>query len=159
MRRFSVSGILAATTIMVLLMSCASSAYQPHQPQSPKTSRRAFLASAAGAAAAAAVMAPTAPTMIAQALDMDAFVQQELSKDNDTPALSEDAALCKYGFPSPQTGEACLRAGLPTTRGTTAVDAFGQANRGDFVRCKQFYEDDGKGLYVKKTTCSDGGSR
>jgi len=85
-------------------------------------------------------------------LDMDAFIDRELATDNDKGRLSEDAALCRYGSPSPETGEACVRAGLPTTR--KGVDAFGKADRGDFVRCKQFYEDDGMGNYVKKTACN-----
>lgn len=113
----------------------------------PQSSRRAFLACAAAAAATARTVLPT------HALDMDAFVQQELSKDNAKTQLSQDAALCKYGFPSPATGEACLRAGLPTTRLASGVNAFGQADRGDFVRCKQFYQDNGQGDYVKKTVC------
>lgn len=81
-------------------------------------------------------------------------MEKELGKDNEKyPQLSEDAALCKYGFPSRATGEACVRAGLPTTRVAGGVDAFGQADRGDFVRCKQFYALDEKGQYVKKTEC------
>lgn len=127
------------------LLSMLLSTATPLTPHS----RRAFLASAATAAAAASVAAPT----VTNALDMDAFVQQELSKDNATTQLSQDAALCKYGFPSPETGEACLRAGLPTTRMASGVDAFGKADRGDFVRCKQSYQDNGKGEYVKKTVC------
>eukprot|EP00977_Amphora_coffeiformis_P009969 scaffold2330_cov153-Amphora_coffeaeformis.AAC.1 len=110
------------------------------------TSRRAFLASAAaGATTTVAVATP------AWSLDMDAFINQELAADNNKAQLSEDAALCKYGSPSPETGEACRRAGLSTTR--KGVDAFGKADRGDFVRCKQFYELDDKGNYVKKTAC------
>ncbi|EEC47200.1 predicted protein [Phaeodactylum tricornutum CCAP 1055/1] len=76
------------------------------------------------------------------ALDFDAFMSKELesSSASKTQSLSSDAALCKYGQPSAQTGEACVRAGLPTTRAKGGVDAFGNINRGDFVRCKKVYE-------------------
>ena len=113
-------------------------------------SRRAFLAATAAAATSATTAAVTT-SQPAFSLDMDAFINQELAADNNKAQLSEDAALCKYGSPNPETGEACVRAGMPTTR--KGVDAFGKADRGDFVRCKQFYEDDGKGNYVKKTAC------
>lgn len=120
--------------------------------------RRAFLASAAVTTTTAAASSTTT-TEPAWALDVDAFADRELASDNDsTGGLSEDAALCRYGSPSPETGEACVRAGLPTTRVAGGVDAFGKANRGDFVRCKQFYENDDRGNYVKKTVC-DGDRR
>ena len=126
------------------------SAYTPN-------SRRAFLATTA---AITTTTTSASSKCVVSALDMDAFIQSELSKDSQATQLSEDAALCKYGFPSPKTGEACVRAGLPTTRLAGGVDAFGQADRGDFVRCKQFYDNNNnKGQMVKRTVCSDGTER
>jgi hypothetical protein len=87
---------------------------------------------------------------------MEAFAQRELTTTSNSSAdLSPDAALCRYGFPSPQTGAACVRAGLPTQRATSGLDAFGTVDRGDFVRCNQFYETNEQGKYVKKTVCKD----
>eukprot|EP00527_Entomoneis_sp_CCMP2396_P007113 CAMPEP_0198142190 /NCGR_PEP_ID=MMETSP1443-20131203/5061_1 /TAXON_ID=186043 /ORGANISM="Entomoneis sp., Strain CCMP2396" /LENGTH=133 /DNA_ID=CAMNT_0043805151 /DNA_START=195 /DNA_END=596 /DNA_ORIENTATION=- len=119
--------------------------------------RRAFFAQAVTVAApvAASMMlingGVTAPP--AHALDMDAFAASSLSSSSSSPkTMSEDEALCKYGSPSLLTGEACVRSGLSTKR-VGSLNAFGKVDRGDFVRCKQFYGDDGNGGYVKKTEC------
>lgn len=98
----------------------------------------------------------------ASALDIDSFIQNELKTDacNDKtskkckPKLSEDEALCRFGQPSPKTGEACLRAGLPTKK-PSGVDAFGKVDRGDFVRCKPNYVEDPKnpGFLVNVWKC------
>ena len=92
------------------------------------------------------------------ALDMDAFARKELAEEpcNDRvskkckPQLSEDEALCRFGQPSPKTGEACLRAGMSTKR-PTGVDAFGNLDRGEYIRCKPKYVDDPKTNKLVKT--------
>ena len=92
------------------------------------------------------------PPSSAEALDMDAFINQELAdSSNRQQQLSEDEALCNYGFPSKATGEACVRAGMSTKR-SGSLDAFGKVDRGDFIRCKQFYKDTGT-AYEKVTVC------
>ena len=92
------------------------------------------------------------------ALDMDAFARKELADEvcddrvskKCKPQLSEDEALCRFGQPSPKTGEACLRAGMSTKR-PTGVDAFGTLDRGEFIRCKPKYVDDPKTNKLVKT--------
>jgi len=92
-------------------------------------SRRALLKSI-GAAASAAAVALSVPSA-ANSLDMDAFASQQLSTSSKGAAsLSEDEALCKFGQPSPQRGDACVRAGMPTKPSKKGgVDAFGQVDR------------------------------
>ena len=109
------------------------------------TSRRAWLASVP------ALLVPT----VATALDMDAFASQQLESTQGSAtspsSLSSDEALCRYGQPSKETGDACVRAGLSTRR-KTGVDAYGTVDRGDFVRCTFPYETiDGK--YVQQRIC------
>jgi hypothetical protein len=96
------------------------------------------------------------------ALDIDSFVQKEL--DNETcndktnkkckAKLSEDEALCRFGQPSTQTGEACVRASMSTKR-PSGVDAFGSVDRGNFVKCKPNYVDDPErpGMLVNVWKC------
>ena len=84
------------------------------------------------------------------ALDMEAFMTSELQKSNQ-PKLTDDQLLCQYGAPSRATGDACIRAGMSTTR-TGTLDAFGNAYRGDFIRCKTFYDDKGD-RYEKRVVC------
>ncbi|CAB9516239.1 expressed unknown protein [Seminavis robusta] len=101
---------------------------------------------------------PPTPTL---ALDMDAFMSQELSSNRGNDAslkeMSDDEALCKFGQPSKERGEACIRMGLPTTLKKGGVDAFGNVDRGTFVRCKIIYVEDpnspNKGFLMKKTVC------
>jgi hypothetical protein len=96
----------------------------------------------------------TGTTFIAlpvSALDMDAFANSMLTQPSSQ--MSSDEALCKFGQPSPEKGGACVRAGKPTTNPSgSGVDAFGNVDRGDFVRCRFYYviEND---KYVKKTEC------
>jgi hypothetical protein len=73
-------------------------------------------------------------TASAQALDMEAFAAQQLQAASSTATesamMSEDEGMCRFGQPSPQKGEACIRAGLstaPLRKG--GVDAFGQVDR------------------------------
>ena len=127
-----------------------------HQPPGT-SSRRLFFQRSIPYVVAATAILPDA----SNALDMDAFMQKELDSDAQNcdektdkrckPKLTDDQALCRFGQPSKETGEACLRAGMPTTR-NGSVDAFGKSDRGDYVRCKIFYQDDGKKL-VKTRTC------
>ncbi len=89
-------------------------------------------------------------------LDMEAFAERELSSTTDKKEMTADEALCKFGQPSPQRGQACERAGLSTanTKRKGGVDAYGNIDRGQFVRCKQFYQlvND---KYVKVTECKE----
>jgi len=86
------------------------------------------------------------------ALDVDAFVNSQLDDDTKKSKMSDDEARCRYGAPDEETGAACVRAGVSSKRAKT-LDAFGNTNRGDFVRCKTIWENpDGKG-YVKRTEC------
>jgi hypothetical protein len=146
----------------LMIISCRQ-AHQSHgwsipQPAKPtdtrgsQSSRRTFLSISTGMAAAVVVV--VGPPSSANALDMDAFAKQQLGGTNSQPSpLSEDAALCKYGSPAPATGAACERAGLSPQRVGT-LDAYGNVDRGDFVRCKQFYDNNnGTTAYEKKTVC------
>lgn len=86
------------------------------------------------------------------ALDMDAFVNKELQSNTKTE-MSKDEGLCKYGAPGPARGAACERVGLKTGVVKNGVDAYGNIDRGDYVKCKTEYPMiDGK--YVKTVTCS-----
>ena len=111
--------------------------------------RRSFLAQAI----VAPVSIMVSPTLT-NALDMDAFASSQLSAD--TPKkkeLSDDEALCKFRAPGKQKGEACQRAGIKTGKSDkNKVDAFGNIDRGDFVRCnREWRVVDGK--YQKFDIC------
>mmetsp|Transcript_4761 Transcript_4761/g.7032 ORF Transcript_4761/g.7032 Transcript_4761/m.7032 type:complete len:166 (+) Transcript_4761:179-676(+) len=96
-------------------------------------------------AAAALVTSPNA----VRALDMDAFIQSELSKDAPKADLTEDEALCKFGGPGPAVGAACQRAGMKKKNN---MDPYGNVDRGDFVTCKREWKViDGK--YEKFDIC------
>jgi hypothetical protein len=96
------------------------------------------------------------------ALDIDSFVQKELDANSCNektdkkcmPKLTKDEALCRFGQPSPETGNACVRAGMATTR-LTGVDAFGGVDRGNFVKCKPNYVEDPKhpGFLINQWIC------
>jgi hypothetical protein len=138
--------ISTLTTLLLLLMATVS----PSEAlQQPSLSRRQAFASIATATAAASVfvIAPLA----SNALDMDAFANQQLTPSVAPPKLTDDEALCRYGSPAQKTGEACVRAGLPTKR-SGSLDAFGKTDRGDYVRCKSRYEDRGD-RYEMVTEC------
>ena len=110
--------------------------------------RGAFFAAASAATAACSTIASPAP---AWALDMDAFMSKELSKTDTKRDMTADEGLCKYGEPAQRTGEACVRAGMSTKR-TDTLDAFGKVDRGDFIRCKTYYDDMGD-RYQKRVVC------
>lgn len=144
------------SSLLILLLASSTSALQ-QQP----LSRRAWLATGGPVAAAAAAIVATTTPDASLALDMDAFASSQISSTEScneavdkrcAPKLTEDQALCKYGYPSKTTGEACVRAGMSTTDRPGELDAFGNIPRGDFVRCKTFYEDTGT-KYEKKTVC------
>ena len=90
---------------------------------------------------------------VANALDMDAFASSQLAADAPRKDLSDDEALCKFGAPGKQRGEACQRAGIKTgSDNKNKVDAFGNVDRGDFVRCvREWRVVDGK--YQKFDIC------
>jgi len=104
-------------------------------------SRRSFVVSSS---AVALISSP------ACALDMDSFADSALSTSKPSN-LSPDEALCRFGQPGPQTGDACKRANLSTKR-KGAVDAYGNVDRGDYVKCQYYYEIEND-QYVKKTKC------
>ncbi len=114
-------------------------------------SRRNFFSSAIATATATAGAVQVAQTRPAFALDMDAFMNQELQKDVKRD-LTDDERTCRYAAPSQTTGEACVRAGMKTTRIAGGVDAFGNYDRGDYVKCKTSYPMI-DGQYVKTVTC------
>jgi len=73
------------------------------------------------------------PLQEAKALDMDAFASQELKSSSSSSSrsgsdgnkMSDDEALCKFGQPSKQRGDACVRIGMSTTLKKGGVDAYG----------------------------------
>lgn len=86
------------------------------------------------------------------ALDIDAFMNKELETEKNKD-MSKDEGMCRYGAPGPDRGAACERLGIKTGVVKNGVDAFGNIDRGDFVRCKTEYPIiDGK--YVKTVICS-----
>lgn len=101
------------------------------------------------ASSATIVLAPSALL----ALDMDAFMENELQKDK-PKQMSDDERMCKFGAPGKERGQACERAGMPINAGgtTTKVDAFGNIDRGNFVKCSTSYPMI-NGQYVKTVTC------
>lgn len=125
-------------------------AFSIHDPTTIFISRKNFLSSvltAAGAATTTTVLSPSAVL----ALDMDAFMEKELQKD--TPKqMSDDERMCKFGAPGTERGEACKRAGMSVNAGGSKVDAFGNIDRGNFVRCSTSYPMI-NGQYVKTVTC------
>jgi hypothetical protein len=126
--------------VLILLLSIIESIYSISSPQS----RRRIMS-----IPLAIVIASEGP-LKSRALDMEAFMTSELQKSN-PPKLTDDQLLCQYGAPSRNTGDACIRAGMSTTR-TGTLDAFGNAYRGDFIRCKTFYDDKGD-RYEKRVVC------
>jgi hypothetical protein len=134
------------------MININSWAFSIHDPTTNTISRKNFLSSvltAAGAATATTftVLSPSAVL----ALDMDAFMEKELQKD--TPKqMSDDERMCKFGAPGTERGEACKRAGMSVNAGGSKVDAFGNIDRGNFVRCSTSYPMI-NGQYVKTVTC------
>ena len=118
---------------------------------SPEMSRRSIFATIPFAVIAS-------QSSNSNALDMDAFMQKELSSSSSSSnkKMSDDEALCRFGQPSQATGEACLRAGMSTKR-PTGVDAFGKVDRGDYMRCKAVWVDPGPNeKLTKEWRCQDG---
>jgi hypothetical protein len=94
------------------------------------------------------------PKSDCNALDVDAFIKKELGNEekSTTKNYSSDEALCKFGQPGKDRGDACVRAGIPIASPGKSVNAYGEIDRGSYIRCKQFYELEEEG-YVKKTVC------
>lgn len=125
--------------------------------------RRKLLQTAANFAVAGVLFGSNknSPLTSASALDMDAFIGQELAASSTSSTssqnnkkLSDDEALCRFGQPSKLKGEACVRAGMSTKPqyAGSGVDAFGNVERGDFLRCKKSWTIvDGK--YVSENVC------
>lgn len=88
------------------------------------------------------------------ALDMDGFINSELKKDSKPDqGMSADEALCRFGSPSKDTGNACVRAGMSPERKGKPVDAFGKIDRGEYVRCKSSYVEGKSGKLEKQWNC------
>jgi len=132
------------------MLSTFSHGYQPRPSLKTSCSRRSVFS----AFPAFVVTVAISSSSRVDALDIDSFIKKELDNETVKPQMSDDEALCKFGSPSPKTGSACVRAGLPTTR-RTGVDSFGKVNRGDFVRCKPKYVDDPKneGMLINVWNC------
>ena len=142
--RIFVFWIVATTTVTTALTSNS-----PNNQQ-----RRSFLNTSV-----VAIVGFTGATAISQpsiALDMDAFMNNELAKDSkkeEVKPVNDDATTCRVGAPGKETGDACVRAGLPTTR-KTGVDAYGNLDRGDFIRCTTSYKIEND-KYMRIVTCQD----
>ena len=117
---------------------------------SKSASRRNFFKTVSTVTAASTATSIPFPAF---ALDMDAFmnsaIQQDVKKE-----ITDDERTCKYAAPGRERGEACVRAGMSTASksGKGGVDAFGNIDRGDFVRCVTTYPMV-DGQYVKTVTC------
>lgn len=130
----------------------ASASASASEGGDPAPGRRAVLLGGPAVLMGAAASLSLPPA--AAALDMDAFASSQLAKEEPKyKDLSEDEALCKYGSAGPDKGSACQRAGMSTAgKGAKGVDAFGNIDRGDFVRCKREWKViDGK--YEKFDIC------
>lgn len=106
------------------------------------------------AASAATTTAYNIASPAAFALDMDAFVDNAIQQDTSKQAMTDDERTCKYAAPGRAKGDACERAGMSTTKGgkKKGVDAYGNTDRGDFIRCTTTYPNI-NGKYVKTVTC------
>jgi len=113
---------------------------------SPTVKRRDFFRVATVSASTMVVASP------ALALDMDAFINKELQQDTPTE-VTDDQRTCRYAAPGKDKGEACKRAGMSTSGKGNGVDAYGNIDRGDYVRCKTSYPMI-DGQYVKTVTCT-----
>ena len=134
------------------LHASASASASASEGGDPAPGRRAVLLGGPAVLMGAAASLSLPPA--AAALDMDAFASSQLAKEEPKyKDLSEDEALCKYGSAGPDKGSACQRAGMSTAgKGAKGVDAFGNIDRGDFVRCKREWKViDGK--YEKFDIC------
>lgn len=164
---------------ILLLLTIATGALslqpvQPHQSrQPPQTSQHAvrqLAASNYSFSSASRRNLLTLPFVAvgvtagsANALDMDYFMNQELAAPSSTASsaakskMSDDEALCKFGQPSKGRGDACVRAGMSTKLKKGGVDAYGNVDRGDFVRCSFQYVEDpnspNKGFLKKVSVC------
>ena len=162
-RLWSMSVMAVVGTLPWLLFFLTCNNFMVVDAWSQSSSRRLFLSTLATDSILLTVVGSCQQS--AGALDMDAFVAKELAlSNNDSDCddrvdkkcqrkMSDDEALCRFGQPSQATGEACLRANMSTKRSST-VDAFGKVDRGDYLRCKAKYVDDGKSnKLVKEWDC------
>ena len=156
--------VLKAFALAAVILMGICNGLAPHRPSPSRQHAHGEITAAITRRSILAfsfMAATTIPPITAYALDIDAFVNQELSKDECDPRsskkcvkkLTDDEALCKFGQPSKERGDACVRAGQSTKLTKNGVDAYGKVDRGNFTRCKQFYDLDETGKYVKKTEC------
>jgi hypothetical protein len=118
--------------VAALYLLCGTVAHS-YSTRPPETSRRSFFA------LPFVVIAGGSGPAISNALDMDAFMKQELEsgttcnektgKNCEPKKLSEDEALCRFGAPAKETGEACLRAGMSTKKASGIEQSIGDANK------------------------------
>ncbi|CAJ1923524.1 unnamed protein product [Cylindrotheca closterium] len=148
--------ILLSTLVTIYMCLSAVSAYSVGPNPNPKTSTQGPEISRRSIFFAPIVFA-TASMGTANnvhALDMDGFMNSELQKDSKPDqGMSADEALCRFGSPSPETGKACVRAGMSPERKGKPVDAFGKIDRGEYVRCKSFWVEGASGKLEKQWNC------
>mmetsp|Transcript_38355 Transcript_38355/g.86317 ORF Transcript_38355/g.86317 Transcript_38355/m.86317 type:complete len:168 (+) Transcript_38355:143-646(+) len=124
------------------------SACADQQGRAEDTGRREALGLLSAIAATAAVAAPAA-----LALDFDAFESSAITPPpSNTRKLTDDEALCIYGAPGKEMGEACARSGAKPKL-PKSVSPTGKADRGDYLACKYEYPKDKNGEYVKTRVC------
>ena len=116
------------------------------------SSRRNMFKYIGAGIAATYITASSSTVQPSYALDMDAFINKELEVDKTKTEVSEDAKTCRYGAPGREKGDACVRAGMSVDGKNGGVNAYGELDRGDFVRCKTSYPMV-DGQYVKTVTC------
>ena len=148
-RRSTAHAIVAISSLLSAAGPQAACAFSVSSPgDDAGGGRRSFLAKAV-VAPVSIMISPT----LTNALDMDAFASSQLTADTPKKELSDDEALCKFGAPGKQRGEACQRAGIKTGKSDkNKVDVFGNIDRGDFVRCnREWRVVDGK--YQKFDIC------
>ena len=127
-------------TLFLTGMISTSLAYQPRRPLQQKnmpscspsddatlTRRSVVLKEFPAFAAVMMTGMMVSSSSRADALDYDSLKKKEVNNETEKPKMSEDEALCRFGSPSQKTGNACLRAGLPTER--KGVDRFGTVDR------------------------------
>ena len=118
------------------------------QSHAEDSGRRKALGLLSTIAATTAVAAPAA-----LALDFDAFESSAITPPpSTTRKLTDDEALCIYGAPGKEMGEACARSGAKPKL-PKSVSPTGKADRGDYLACKYEYPKDKNGEYVKTRVC------
>ncbi len=133
--------------VTALLLISAAAPFGLALSSNLSSRRNFFKVTTAGLATATSALSPSS----AFALDMDAFMNNAIQQDA-PKEISDDERTCKYAAPGRERGAACERAGMSTKVKGSGVDAYGNIDRGDFVRCTTTYPII-DGQYVKTVTC------